>query len=129
MPVWSLTQAKEPCTAATLLVATVFFMSTQASRLLRCQASSQLFWFGWGAASTDTWAVLAPILSSRGAGLECQPKPLPLSKGLWRNGSASDPDQKVGSSNLSGLIFLPAKTTPDCMPIGSNPRRAFEQDL
>ena len=29
----------------------------------------------------------------------------PPAQGLWRNGSA--PDQKVGSSNLSGLIYSP----------------------
>ena len=56
------------------------FYEHSPSRLIMCQASSQLFWFGWGAASTDTWAVLTLILPSRGAGLGWHSGEKPLKK-------------------------------------------------
>ena len=43
-----------------------------------------------------------------------------LSRGYGATAARLTPDQKVGSSNLSGLIFLPAKTTPKALSMASD---------
>ena len=73
-------------------------------------------------ALAGTSGQVTPTLASFATCLLCHflrlsPFHCPL-KGLRRNGSASD--TRSGSSNLSGLIFLPAKTTPKALSMVSD---------